>query len=202
MSVLRVQAKGGLSALFETAAALPFLFPVGSKDSTAAIKNAGAFAPVADTHFVVSGGQALGIVLRLNFCFTSFQRNQRRFLGTVGASLAHTENAGIVAASVGNAAVIPCFQASGVLGNPWIAFAQVDKIHSCSARKAATLAHQRTAYARRVVNTLALCAADQLDKSLSIARCDRKYFSSTSGSKMSISDKVDSFPVLRNAVES
>lgn len=47
VSVLRVQAKGGLSALFETAAALPFLFTVGSKDSTAAIKNAGAFAPVA-----------------------------------------------------------------------------------------------------------------------------------------------------------
>ena len=44
-------------------------------------------------------------------------------------------------------------------------------------------------------------AADQLYKSLAVACGDRKYFSSTLGSKMSISDKVDAFPVLRNAVE-
>ena len=41
----------------------------------------------------------------------------------------------------------------------------------------------------------------QLYKSLAVACGDRKYFSSTFGSKMSISDKVDAFPVLRNAVE-
>ena len=51
------------------------------------------------------------------------------------------------------------------------------------------------------VSELALRAADQLYKSLAVACGDRKYFSSTFGSKMSISDKVDAFPVLRNAVE-
>ena len=72
VSVLRVQAKGGLSALFETAAALPFLFPVGSKDSTAAIKNAGAFAPVAHSDFVIACDQAFGIILFPNFRVVSF----------------------------------------------------------------------------------------------------------------------------------
>ena len=67
--------------------------------------------------------------------------------------------------------------------------------------KAAALAHQRTAHARRIIDPLTLRAADQLYKSLAVACGDRKYFSSTLGSKMSISDKVDAFPVLRNAVE-
>ena len=69
------------------------------------------------------------------------------------------------------------------------------------AAKAAALAHQRTAYTCGVVNALALRAADQLYKSLAVACGDRKYFSSTVGSKMSISDKIDSLPGLRNAVE-
>ena len=69
------------------------------------------------------------------------------------------------------------------------------------AAKAAALAHQRTAHACGVIDPLALRAADQLYKSLAVACGDRKYFSSTIGSKMSISDKVDAFPVLRNAVE-
>ena len=67
--------------------------------------------------------------------------------------------------------------------------------------KAAAFAHQRAAYACGVIDPLALRAADQLYKSLAVACGDRKYFSSTLGSKMSISDKVDAFPVLRNAVE-
>lgn len=70
--VLRIQAKCRLSALFESAAVLPFLFPVGSEDSAAAIKNAGAFAPVAYADFVISRNQAFGIVLLPDFRFAPF----------------------------------------------------------------------------------------------------------------------------------
>ena len=47
--------------------------------------------------------------------------------------------------------------------------------------------------------TLALHPAYELDKSFSTARWDRKYFWSTSGSRMSASDKVDPLSVLRGA---
>ena len=102
---------------------------------------------------------------------------------------------------VGNAAVISCFDTAGVLGQPRFALAQVDEVHSRASSKAAALAHQRAAHACGVIYPFALRAADQLYKSLAVACGDRKYFSSTLGSKMSISDKVDAFPVLRNAVE-
>lgn len=91
--------------------------------------------------------------------------------------------------------------AAGVFGQPRFAFAQVDEVHSRASGKAAALAHQRAAYACGVIDPFALRTADQLYKSLAVACGDRKYFSSTLGSKMSISDKVDAFPVLRNAVE-
>lgn len=127
--------------------------------------------------------------------------DERRFFSAVRALAAHAENAAFVTAVVGDAAVIPCLDTAGVLGQPRFTFAQVDEVHARASAKAAALAHQRTAYTCGVVNALALRAADQLYKSLAVACGDRKYFSSTIGSKMSISDKVDAFPVLRNAVE-
>lgn len=171
--ILRVQAKGGFSALLETAAVLSFIFTVGSEDGTAAIKNAGALAPAAYPDFVISCNQTFGVILLSDFRVAPFQLNQRRFIGSVGAVLTHTEHPGIIPASVGNAAVVSCLYTAGVLGNSWIAFAKVDKIHSRSSGKSAAVA----------------CG-------------DRKYFSSTSGSKMSISDKVYPLSVLRYAVES
>lgn len=119
----------------------------------------------------------------------------------VRALAAHAENAAFVAAVVGNAAVIPRLDTAGVLGQPRFTFAQVDEVHSRASGKAASLAHQRAAHACGIIDPFTLCAADQLYKSLAVACGDRKYFSSTLGSKMSISDKVDAFPVLRNAVE-
>ena len=202
MFILCVQAKGWFSALFETAAVLSFIFTVGSEDGTAAIKNAGALAPAAYPDFVISCNQTFGVILFSDFRVAPFQLNQRRFIGSVGAVLTHTEYPGIIPASVGNAAVVSCLYTAGVLGNSWIAFAKVDKIHSRSSGKSAAVAHQRATDTRRVVNPLALCAADQLYKSLAVACGDRKYFSSTSGSKMSISDKVYPLSVLRYAVES
>lgn len=68
----RVQAKGGLSARFEAAAVLPFLFPVRGENGAAAIKNAGAFAPVAHSDFVIACNQAFGIILFPNFRVVSF----------------------------------------------------------------------------------------------------------------------------------
>ena len=82
---------------------------------------------------------------------------------------------------------------------PELSFA--DLTRSVQSDPAAALAHQRTAHAGMIIDPLTLPAADQLYKSLAVACGDRKYFSSTLGSKMSISDKVDAFPVLRNAVE-
>ena len=70
--VLRIQAKGGLAARFEAAAVLPFLFPVRGENGTAAIKNAGAFAPVAHADFVIACNQAFGIILFPNFRVVSF----------------------------------------------------------------------------------------------------------------------------------
>ena len=127
--------------------------------------------------------------------------NERRFLGAVRALAAHAKNAAFVTAVFGDAAVIPCLDTAGVLGQPRFTFAQVDEVHARAPAKAAALAHQRTAHACGVIDPLTLRAADQLYKSLAVACGDRKYFSSTLGSKMSISDKVDAFPVLRNAVE-
>ena len=127
--------------------------------------------------------------------------NERRFFGAVRTLTTHAENAAFVTAVVADAAVIPCFDAAGVFGQPRFAFAQVDEVHPRASAKTAALAHQRAAHACGVIDPLALRAADQLYKSLAVACGDRKYFSSTLGSKMSISDKVDAFPVLRNAVE-
>lgn len=141
------------------------------------------------------------MLLLQNFRITTLQLNECRFFGAVRALATHAENAAFVAAVVGNAAVIPCLDAAGVFGQPRFAFAQVDEVHSRASGKAAALAHQRAAYACGVIDPFALRTADQLYKSLAVACGDRKYFSSTLGSKMSISDNVDAFPVLRNAVE-
>ena len=70
--ILRIQAKSGLAALFETAADLPFILTVGGKNSAAAIKNAGAFAPVAYPDFVVACDQAFGVILFTDFRLASF----------------------------------------------------------------------------------------------------------------------------------
>ena len=45
--VLRIQTKGRFAALLETPPVLPLIFPVGGEYGAAAIKNTGAFAPVA-----------------------------------------------------------------------------------------------------------------------------------------------------------
>ena len=72
MFVLRIQAKGGFSALLETAAVLPLILTVGGQHSAAAIKNAGAFAPVAYPDFVVACDQAFGVILFPDFWVASF----------------------------------------------------------------------------------------------------------------------------------
>lgn len=61
--ILRIQAKGGFSALFETASVLPLILTVRGQNSTTAIKNAGAFAPVAYPDFVIACDQAFGMIL-------------------------------------------------------------------------------------------------------------------------------------------
>lgn len=70
--VLRVQTKSGFAALFETASVLPLVFTVGGQYGAAAIKNAGAFAPVAYPDFVVACNQAFGVILFLNFRLAPF----------------------------------------------------------------------------------------------------------------------------------
>lgn len=70
--VLRVQTKGRFAALLETAAVLPLLLTVGGQYGAAAIKNAGAFAPVAYPDFVVACDQAFGVILLSDFCLAPF----------------------------------------------------------------------------------------------------------------------------------
>ena len=158
--VLRIQAESRFAARLEAPSVLALVLPVGGKDGTAAIKNTGAFAPVADPDLVIACDQAFGVLLLQNFRITTLQLNECRFFGAVRALAAHAENAAFVTAVVGNAAVISCFDTAGVLGQPRFAFAQVDEIHPRASGKAAALAHQRTAYTCGVVNALALRAAD------------------------------------------
>ena len=61
--VLGVQAKGRFAALLEAPPVLPLVFPVGGEDGAAAIKNTGAFAPVADHDLVIACDQAFGVIL-------------------------------------------------------------------------------------------------------------------------------------------
>lgn len=70
--VLRIQAKGRFAALLKTTAVLPLIFTVGGQYGAAAIKNAGAFAPVAYPDFVVACDQAFGVILFPDFWVASF----------------------------------------------------------------------------------------------------------------------------------
>ena len=70
--VLRIQAKGGFAALFETAAVLPLVLTVGGSAQRGSQKNAGAFAPVAYSDFVVACDQAFGVILFPDFRLASF----------------------------------------------------------------------------------------------------------------------------------
>ena len=70
--VLRVQTKGGFAVRLEAPSVLPLVFPVGSEDGTAAIKNTGAFAPVADPDLVIACDQAFGVILLQDFRRTPF----------------------------------------------------------------------------------------------------------------------------------
>ena len=70
--VLRVQTKGRFAARLEAPSVLPLVFPVGGEDGTAAIKNTGAFAPVADPDLVIACDQAFGVILLQDFRRTPF----------------------------------------------------------------------------------------------------------------------------------
>ena len=72
MLVLRVQTKGRFAALLEAPSILPLVFTVGGEDGTAAIKNTGAFAPVADPDLVIACNQAFGVLLLQNSRRTPF----------------------------------------------------------------------------------------------------------------------------------
>ena len=72
MLVLRVQAKGRFATFLEAPSVLPLVFPVGGEDGTAAIKNTGAFAPVAYPDFVVACDQTFGVILFPYFRLASF----------------------------------------------------------------------------------------------------------------------------------
>ena len=87
------------------------------------------------------------------------------------------------------------FPAVSPLIPPYPAFLK----YPVSPHPAAGLRRHCHADAGRVVHPLALHPAYELDKSFSTARWDRKYFWSTSGSRMSASDKVDPLSVLRGA---
>ena len=65
--VLRIQAESRFAARLEAPSVLPLVFPVRGEDGTAAIKNAGAFAPVADPDLVIACDQAFGVILLQNF---------------------------------------------------------------------------------------------------------------------------------------
>lgn len=80
-----------------------------------------------------------------------------------------------------------------------IAITEINEIQPCLAAPAAGLGGHRDADAGRVIHPLALHPAYELDKSFSTARWDRKYFGSTSGSRMSASDKEYPLSVLRGA---
>lgn len=160
MFILRIQTKGGFSALLKTAAVLSFAFPVGGEYGSAAIENAGALAPAAYSDFVISCNQAFRIIFIPYFRLAPLQLNQSGFFGAVGTSLTHTEHPEIIAASVGNTAVVSRFDTAGSFCKFRIAFAEVNKVHSRPATETAALTHQRTTDTRRVVNPLTLCAAD------------------------------------------
>ena len=68
--VLRVQTKGRFATLLEAPPVLPLVFPVGGEDGTAALKNTGAFTPVADPDLVIACDQAFGVLLFQNFRIT------------------------------------------------------------------------------------------------------------------------------------
>ena len=67
--------------------------------------------------------------------------NECRFFGAVRTLTAHAENAAFVTAVVGDAAVIPCLDTAGVLGQPRFTFAQVDEVHARAPAKAAALGY-------------------------------------------------------------
>ena len=112
---------------------------------------------------------------------------------------AAVEHAGIVAAPVGDPAVILGLDAPGMARQFGIAITEINEIQPCLAAPAAGLGGHRDADAGRVIHPLALHPAYELDKSFSTARWDRKYFGSTSGSRMSASDKEYPLSVLRGA---
>lgn len=70
--ILRIQAEGRFAARLEAPPVLPLVFPVGGADGTAAIKNTGAFAPVADPDLVIACDQAFGVLLLQDFRRTPF----------------------------------------------------------------------------------------------------------------------------------
>ena len=70
--VLRIQAESRFAARLEAPSVLALVLPVGGKDGTAAIKNTGAFAPVADPDFVIACNQAFGVILLQEFRSTPF----------------------------------------------------------------------------------------------------------------------------------
>ncbi len=114
-------------------------------------------------------------------------------------SAAAIEHAGIVAAPVSDPAVILGLDAPGMARQLGITITEINEIQPCLAAPAAGLGRHRDADAGWVIHPLALHPAYELDKSFSTARWDRKYLGSTSGSRMSASDKVDPFSVLRGA---
>ena len=114
-------------------------------------------------------------------------------------SAAAVEHAGVIAAPVGDPAVILGLDAPCMARQFGIAITEVNEIQPGLSAPAAGLGGHRDADAGRVVHPLALHPAYELDKSFSTARWDRKYFWSTSGSRMSASDKVDPLSVLRGA---
>jgi len=111
------------------------------------------------------------------------------------------QNSRIAAASPGYSAVIPGGYAPCVFRYRRIALTHIYKVQSRFPRKASALRGKRTAYALNVVDSFSLTSSEKLYKSFSVAAFDRKYFSSALGSKMSVSDNVDPFSVLRYAVE-
>ena len=112
---------------------------------------------------------------------------------------AAVEYPGVIAAPVGDPTVVLGLDAPGMACQLRIAIAEVNEIQPGLSAPAAGLCGHCYTDACRVIDALPLHTTYELDKSFSTARWDRKYFWSTSGSRMSASDNEHSLSILRGA---
>ena len=172
--VLRIETEGGFSAVLHTPSVLPLVFTVGRQYGAAAVKHAAGRSEFIYAGFSVRGLDTFCVVPKLRRALPQFDKARTAF--TVGTGSADTEYAGVIRASVSNAAVIARFNTPRRIGQFRLALAEINKVQSCFPAEAAACRRYRAADPVRIVHAPSLCAADQLDKSFSVAAIDRKYF--------------------------